>query len=77
MKKRRMAMPGAPSHPEHLGPPPGPVTRKQKSLISSPRPRSSPGRCSGPGPFTLHGYVTFSKFLLMPRANNFLFKDIV
>ena len=40
-------MPGAPGHPEHLGPP-GPVTRKQKSLISSPRPRSSPGRCSGP-----------------------------
>jgi hypothetical protein len=47
MKKRRLAMPGAPGHPEHLGPPPGPVKRRQKSLISSPRPRSSPGRCSG------------------------------
>ena len=54
MKKRRLAMPGAPGHPdpEHPGPSPGPVIRKQKSssssLKSSLRPRSSPGRCSGP-----------------------------
>jgi hypothetical protein len=47
MKKKRLAMQGAPGHPEHLKPPPGQVKRRQKSLIASPRLRSSPGRCSG------------------------------
>ena len=50
MKRRRLAMPGAPVLLENLGTPPGPVVRKKKSSwtsSSSPRKRSTPGKGSG------------------------------